>query len=86
MNGDKVMQNDVIQELANKYGKTPAQIILRWHLQSDVVVIPKTVTPSRMTENINVFDFELQETDMDKIASLDRNERNNKVPSEMNNR
>jgi len=86
MNGDKVMDNDVIQELADQYGKTPAQIILRWHLQSEVVVIPKTVTPSRMTENINVFDFELQEADMDKIASLDRNERNNKVPNEMNHR
>lgn len=86
MNGTKVMDNDVIQEIANQYGKTPAQIILRWHLQSDVVVIPKTVTPSRMTENINVFDFELQKADMDKIASLDRNERNNKVPSEMNHR
>ena len=86
MNGTKVMDNDVIQDLADQYGKTPAQIILRWHLQSDVVVIPKTVTPSRMTENINVFDFELQKADMDKIASLDRNERNNKVPSEMNHR
>src|SRR5699024_9687014 len=63
MNGTKVMDNDVIQDLADQYGKTPAQIILRWHLQSDVVVIPKTVTPSRMTENINVFDFELQKAD-----------------------
>lgn len=86
MNGTKVLQDPVIQDLANQYGKTPAQIILRWHLQSDVVVIPKTVTPSRMSENLNVFDFELSEVDLDKIATLDRNERHNAVPSEMNNR
>ncbi|MBP1970435.1 diketogulonate reductase-like aldo/keto reductase [Virgibacillus natechei] len=86
MNGTKVMQNDVIQEIADKYGKTPAQVILRWHLQSDVVVIPKTVTPSRMQENYDVFDFELRKADMDQIATLDRNERNNQVPSENNNR
>ncbi|UJL47237.1 aldo/keto reductase [Virgibacillus sp. NKC19-16] len=86
MNGTKVMQNDVIQEIADKHSKTPAQVILRWHLQSDVVVIPKTVTPSRMKENYNIFDFELSEADMDQIVSLDRNERNNQVPSENNNR
>ena len=86
MNGTKVLQDPVIQDIANQYGKTPAQIILRWHLQSDVVVIPKTVTPSRMGENLNVFDFELNETDLNKIATLDRNERHNSVPSEMNKR
>lgn len=86
MNGTYVMENPVIKELAETHGKTPAQIILRWHLQSDVVVIPKTVTPSRMEENLNVFDFELSQADMDKIATLDRNERNNSLPSENNNR
>ncbi|PAV28632.1 aldo/keto reductase [Virgibacillus profundi] len=86
MNGTQVMENSVIKELAERFGKTPAQVILRWHLQSDVVVIPKTVTPSRMKENLNVFDFELSEADMDKIATLDRNERNNAVPSENNDR
>ncbi|MGY0694332.1 aldo/keto reductase [Virgibacillus sp. FSP13] len=86
MNGTDVLQDSVIQELANQYGKTPAQIILRWHLQSDVVVIPKTVTPSRMEENLNVFDFKLSETDMEQIAGLDRNLRHNSVPNEMNKR
>ena len=86
MNGTKVMEDQTVNEIANKYEKTPAQVILRWHLQTDVVVIPKTVTPSRMKENLNVFDFELSEADMEKIALLDRNERNNSVPSEMNNR
>ncbi|GGB44757.1 oxidoreductase [Lentibacillus populi] len=86
MNGTDVLQDGVIKEIADQYGKTPAQVILRWHLQSDVVVIPKTVTPSRMEENFNVFDFELSEADMEKIAGLDRNLRHNAVPSEMNNR
>lgn len=84
MNGTQVLEDPVIQEIAKQHDKTPAQVILRWHLQSDVVVIPKTVTPSRMDENLNVFDFELSDADMDKIAKLDRNERHNSVPSEMN--
>lgn len=86
MNGTDVLKDEVIKEIAGKYGKTPAQVILRWHLQSDVVVIPKTVTPSRMAENLDVFDFELSEADMEKIAGLDRNQRHNSVPSEMNKR
>ena len=86
MNGTKVLHDPVIQEIANQYGKTPAQVILRWHLQSDVVAIPKTVTPSRMDENLNVFDFELSDADLNKIATLERNERHNAVPSQFNNR
>lgn len=86
MNGTKVLEDPVIKEIAEQYGKTPAQVILRWHLQTDVMVIPKTVTPSRMKENLDVFDFELTDADMDKIADLDRNERHNAVPSEMNKR
>lgn len=86
MNGTKVLHDPVIQEIANQYGKTPAQVILRWHLQEDIIAIPKTVTPSRMDENIDVFDFELSHEDLEKIATLDRNERHNAVPSGMNNR
>lgn len=86
MNGNKVMEEPVIQQLAEEYSKTPAQIILRWHLQSNVIVIPKTVTPSRMAENFDLFNFELSEADMDKISALDRNERINAIPSEMNRR
>ncbi|GIN73899.1 oxidoreductase [Bacillus sp. J14TS2] len=84
MNGTKVIEDPVIQEIAKQHGKTPAQVILRWHVQTDVMVIPKTVTPSRMKENLDVFDFTLSDTEMEKIASLDRNERHNSVPNEMN--
>ena len=60
----------MIQELARKHGKTPAQITLRWHLQSDLIVIPKSVTPARIRENIDVFDFELSRADMDAIDGI----------------
>lgn len=86
MNGTKVLQDPLIQEIANQHGKTPAQVILRWHLQSDVVAIPKSVNPSRINENLNVFDFELSNADLNKIATLDRNERHNAIPSQLNNR
>ncbi|WP_010651843.1 aldo/keto reductase [Oceanobacillus massiliensis] len=84
MNGTDVLENEVIKELAEQKGRTPAQVILRWHLESDMVVIPKSVTPSRIESNFNLFDFELSKEDMDKIAKLDRNIRNGSVPSEMN--
>ena len=83
MNGTYVLDNDVIQGISRKHGKTTAQVILRWHIQTDVVVIPKTSTPARMEENMNVFDFELSSEDMESIATLDRNERNNQLPNEM---
>ena len=86
MNGKDVLENNVIKEIAKHQGKTPAQTILRWHLQSDMVVIPKTVTPSRMKENLDVFDFELNKEEMDKIDQLDKGIRSNAVPNEMNRR
>jgi len=86
MNGTKVLEDPIIQEIAKRHYKTPAQVILRWHIESDVAVIPKTVTPARMKENLKVFDFKLSSDDLTKIASLDRGERHNAVPSEMNHR
>lgn len=59
--------------IGNKYGKTPAQVMLRWHLQRGVVVIPKSTHYERMVENFNVFDFKLTEKDMELIATLDKN-------------
>jgi len=62
----------VLVELAEKYGKSYAQIMLRWCLQKDLIILPKSVTPSRIKENIDVFDFELTEADMQKLAGLER--------------
>ncbi|GGG52073.1 aldo/keto reductase [Paenibacillus radicis (ex Gao et al. 2016)] len=66
--------NPVLQEIADKYNKSTAQVALRFLIQRDVVVIPKTVNKSRMEENFNVFDFQLTAGDMDKIAVLDTGE------------
>lgn len=66
---------DTFKTLADKYSKTPAQIILRWNLQKGVVTIPKSVNKDRIFENGNLFDFELSVDDISLIDSLDRNER-----------
>lgn len=84
MQGGVVLENDIVKAIADKHGKTPAQVILRWHLQNDSIVIPKSVTPSRIEENFNVFDFELTQEDMDQITSLDKGERTGPVPAEFN--
>jgi len=65
--------NDVLVELAHKYNTSVAQVVLRWLIQRDVVVIPKSVRRERMMENFCIFDFELGQEDMDKILSLDTN-------------
>ncbi len=62
----------MLLSLAKKHGKSVAQIILRWLIQREVVVIPKSVHRERIVENFNVFDFELNREDMDAIATLDR--------------
>ena len=67
-----VFTDPVLLELGEKYGKTAAQVILRWHLQRGIVVIPKSVHPQRMAENFDVFDFTLSREDMDRVAALDK--------------
>jgi 2,5-diketo-D-gluconate reductase A len=67
----KELDDPVIAEIANKHGKTPAQTIIRWHLDEGQIVIPKSVTPSRIRENFDVFDFALDDEDMRKVATLD---------------
>ncbi len=64
--------NPVISEIAKAYGKTPAQVMLRWHIQRGIVVIPKSTHKERMAENFQVFDFHLSDADMKAIAALDK--------------
>ena len=69
---DSVLTENIIKELAEKYGKSPAQIILRWHNQKGVIVIPGSKNPEHIKDNLNIFDFELSEEDMNKIDALDK--------------
>lgn len=69
-----LFEDAVLKEIGAKYLKTTAQVMLRWHIQRGVVVIPKTTHYERMVENINVFDFELTSKDMERIAKLNKNE------------
>ena len=64
-------QNEILSKIGEKYGKSIAQVALRWMIQRDIVVIPKSVTPSRIKQNFEVFDFELSEVDMKTIAGLE---------------
>ncbi|WP_057768049.1 aldo/keto reductase [Cytobacillus praedii] len=82
--GGEVLSEEIIQKIAKDHGKSPAQIVLRWHLQNNTIVIPKSVTPARIEENFNVFDFELSANEMEEINKLNRNERKGPKPSEMN--
>lgn len=68
-----LFENRTLKEIGEKYGKTTAQVMLRWHIQRGVVVIPKSTHYERMQENLNVFDFVLTDADMEKITSLDKN-------------
>lgn len=84
--GGEVLTDEVVEKIAKAHGKTTAQVILRWHLQNNTIAIPKSVTPSRIEENFDVFDFELSDEEMDAINRLDRNQRRGAKPSEMNTR
>lgn len=66
-----ILSDEIFAAIGRKYGKTPAQVILRWHLDNGFIVIPKSVTPSRIRENIDVFDFQLDADDMRAIERLD---------------
>ncbi|MBR2681271.1 MAG: aldo/keto reductase, partial [Exiguobacterium sp.] len=83
MKGREALEDETIVKVANAHGKSPAQVILRWHLQNGVAVIPKSVTPSRIKENIQVFDFTLTKEEMAAIDALNRDERTGSDPKEM---
>ncbi len=69
-----VLDDPTISRIAEKVGKSTAQVVLRWHIQRGDIVFPKSVTPSRMKENFELFDFELEPADVDEITALDRGE------------
>ncbi|TCP28725.1 diketogulonate reductase-like aldo/keto reductase [Scopulibacillus darangshiensis] len=70
-----LLEDPTIKDIASKYGKTPAQAIIRWDLQRGIVTIPKSSNPNRIGQNGDVFDFELSKEDMDHIDALNKNER-----------
>ena len=76
----ELLDDPVIEEIAVAHDRTPAQVVLRWHIQLGTVVIPKSVTPSRIKENLQVFDFELSDDDMRRLSELDRGERTGPDP------
>jgi 2,5-diketo-D-gluconate reductase A len=69
-----VLDDDVIVRIADGRGKSPAQVVLRWHIQRGDIVFPKSVSPDRMRDNFDLFDFELDSADMESISALDRGE------------
>ena len=79
-----VLDDPVFVELAETHGKTPAQVVLRWHIQLGNVVFPKSLTPERIEQNIDVFDFELSQEEMTRIEPLDRGHRTGPDPDTFN--
>ncbi len=79
-----VLEDATITDLARNYGKTSAQVVLRWHIQLGNIVFPKSVKQGRMRENFEIFDFELTDTDMSLISALNKDERTGPKPDEMN--
>ena len=70
----QVVDNGVITEISTRLGRTPAQVALRWHIERGDIVFPKSMSPARMKENFEIFDFELEPGDLQAISSLDRGE------------
>ncbi len=79
-----VLDDPVITEIARELGKTPAQVVLRWHIQLGNIVFPKSTTPSRVKENFEIFDFELADSDAALISALNKDERTGPNPDEFN--
>lgn len=77
----KVLGDPVINRVANARGKSAAQVVLRWHIQRGDIVFPKSATPDRVKENFELFDFELDDSDMDAISALDKGESGRNGPN-----
>ena len=76
----KVLDDPTIVSIASSVGKSPAQVVLRWHIERGDIIFPKSVTPARIEENIGIFDFELSGEDVEAISALDKNERTGPDP------
>jgi 2,5-diketo-D-gluconate reductase A len=76
-----VLGDPVVNEIADAVGRTPAQVVLRWHIQKDYIVFPKSTTPERIEENFELFDFELSDDPMERIDELDRGENGRRGPN-----
>lgn len=79
----RLLEDPVLSEIGEKHGKSVAQAIIRWHLQNDLIVIPKSVTPSRIAENADVFDFALSDEEMTQISGLNQDWRSGTHPDEI---
>ncbi|BDG81550.1 glyoxal reductase [Bacillus subtilis] len=79
----QLLDNEVLTQIAEKYNKSVAQVILRWDLQHEVVTIPKSIKEHRIIENADIFDFELSQEDMDEIDALNQDERVGPNPDEL---
>jgi diketogulonate reductase-like aldo/keto reductase len=82
--GGDLLEESVVTTLASRYDRTAAQVVLRWHLQLGNIVIPKSVTPSRIRENFEIFDFELTDEDMASLSALNRGLRTGPDPDQFN--
>lgn len=71
----ELLNSDIIKSLSNKYNKTPAQIVLRWHLDMGFIVIPGSKNKDHIKDNINIFDFKLSKEDMNEVSKLNNNQR-----------
>ena len=67
----QIISHPTIKRIADKYERTPAQIILRWHMDNGIIAIPKSITPSRIQENFTIFDFKIDDSDMAMIDEMD---------------
>jgi 2,5-diketo-D-gluconate reductase A len=82
--GKGLLDEPLLATVAAKHGRTPAQVVIRWHLQIGNIVIPKSVTPARIRENLDVFDFALDDDDLTEIATLDSGRRTGPDPATFN--
>jgi 2,5-diketo-D-gluconate reductase A len=76
----RVLDDPTIRSIAGRVGKTPAQVVLRWHIERGDIIFPKSVTPARVRENIDIFDFELSGEDVEAITALNKDERTGPNP------